>query len=113
FGETAVGAMAVVTWRQVDVASIGGVNVAIQQAAFADAGGVHAVAHRRHAADDVGALDARKRQRRRAADGKRGHIALVPGWIQPLAGLAIGVVLGCGRDADQYLAGARLWHGHG
>ena len=112
FGIAAVGAVAVVVGGEIDVAARVGVDVEIEQTALADTCRRHAVAYRRHAPDHVGALDTREGERGRTADRERGHVVCILGRVQPFTRLAVGVVLGRGRDLDQHLAGGGARSGH-
>jgi len=111
-GEAAVGAVAVVVGRQVDVAAVVRVKVEIQQAALTEARRIHALADRDDASGHVGALNTGKGKRGRTAHLKGRHFILVLGGVQAFTGLAVGVVLGGGGDAYQHLARGGLRHGH-
>src|SRR5699024_7549753 len=60
---------------------------------------------------DIGALDAREGERGLTADGEGSLVAFVLGRVQTLTGLAVGVVLGRGRDANEYLVRAGVGNG--
>ena len=77
----AIGTVAVVVRRQVDVATLIGVKIEIQQAALANALGVDALPHGDDPPSHVGPLYAGERQRRGAAHGKRGDVLFPFGGV--------------------------------
>ena len=111
-GEAAVGAVAVVVRRQVDVAAVVRIKIEIQQAALAEACRIHAFTDRGNPPGHVGALNTGEGERGRTTHLKGRHLVLVLGGIQAFTGLTVGVVLGGGGDAHQHLARRGSRHRH-
>src|SRR5690554_4235183 len=109
FGVTAIGAMAVVVRSEINVGTVVGVDVEVQQASLPDTSFADALTYGDNAPYDVGALYAREGQRGFAAHLERRHLAFFRG-IKSFPGFAIGVVLGGGGYLHQYLAGSRSGH---
>src|SRR5699024_5264077 len=105
-GKTAIGTVTVIIRCQVDVPAVISVDVEVQKPALADARTVHVLPDSGYTPHDIGALDAREGERGLAADGEGSLVAFVLGRVQTLTGLAVGVVLGRGRDANEYLVRA-------
>ncbi len=105
FRVTAVGTVAVVIGREIDVSAVIGVDVEIQKAPFSNAGLIHTVTNSHNAPGDVCPLDPRKNQRGLAAHLEGCHFAFF-GGIQPFPCLAVGVVLRRCRNLNKHLTGS-------
>jgi len=111
-GVAAVCAVSVVVRRQVNVTTLVGIQIEIQQPALPDTPGIAPLADRNDPTCHVSALNTRKRQRRRPTHGKRGNLLLALRRVEPFARFAVGVVFRRRRDLHQHLPRAGRWRGN-